>query len=484
MPITLSKEEIAHRMVRMRNAEVGLTRARLRIAKLQVEIATLKQDNHKKDAVIAELEDKLAIKEQQRKELAEKIWKSKRENTSLREPSIRPSGAQASHTAHHRATPAPEDVDDRRTFDLAVCPCCRGPVGAVVDKVEKYQEDIDFSPRKTVRHYTITRHWCPKCQEYVRPWDTPAQNLRRFGPNITGYILYARYRLRLPLDKIVESLEDLHDFKISEGEITNLIEEAAEALGPEYELVTELIRNANSVHADETGWRMNGDNWYMWAFVSKVAAKEDAILYELAETRGGGIPRRVLGNKKDRTIISDGYAVYAKIPGEHQQCWVHLLRPAKKKHPGIYTDLAQLYEELLDELQKPIPERNYAYFDSALARIANNPYTKNRQAKVDPLLSEVQNRIKKHHNNLLTCLKHEGVLPENNTAERAIRPQVILRKIMGASRSEKGAKSLAINTSVIATKLAQNKDTNKSFFDIMIPVIKDAWPDGFAQGCE
>jgi len=30
-----------------------------------------------------------------------------------------------------------------------------------------------------------------------------------------GYILYARYRLRLPLLKIQESLSDLHDFQLS-----------------------------------------------------------------------------------------------------------------------------------------------------------------------------------------------------------------------------------------------------------------------------
>jgi transposase len=476
-------------MIRMRNAEAGLAKARSRILKLKTEVAYLKQQNHQKDQVIANLQDQLAIKEQQRKELAAKIFKPKNQNNSnsnnsnnsLKAPTTRTSGAQIGHTAHHRPAPSPEDVTDRRTFDLAVCPCCRGPVGEAVDKVEKYQEDIDFTPRKVVRHYTITRHWCPKCQEYVRPWDTPAQNLRRFGPNITGYILYARYRLRLPLNKIVESLADLHNFHISEGEVTKLIDEAAIAFGKEYELVTELIRTAKAVHADETGWRMNGNNWFMWAFTSKA---DDAILYEIAETRGGGIPKRILGDNKDRVIISDGYAVYAKIPGEHQQCWVHLLRPAKKKHPGIYQDLCCLYDELLNELPKPIQERNYDYFSKTLTAIADNPYTANKRQKPDPLLVEVQNRIKKHHDDLLTCLKHDGVLPENNTAERAIRPQVVIRKISGGSRSPNGAKSLAVNTSVIATKLAGNKDKNKSFFDVMIPVIREAWPDGFAQGGE
>jgi len=488
MPKVLTKDEVDKRMVRMRNAEAGLTRARNRISKLETEIFTLKEQIVQKDNIIANLEDQLKLKEQQRKELAEKLFKAKKPDStavtadlnSLSKAKRKP-GAQPGHPAHHRPIPDPVEVLDRRTFDLSVCPACKHQVGEVVDKVEKYQEDIEFSPRKIVRHYTITRHWCPTCQEYVRPWNTPAQNLRRFGPNLTGYILYARYRLRLPLDKIAESLDDLHNFQISIGEINSLIDETSTALGPEYELITELIRSAKTIHADETGWRMDGDNWYLWAFVSP---KDGAILYELAETRGGGIPKHTLGDKTDRVIISDGYSVYAKLPGQNQQCWVHLLRTAKKKHPLIYEHLCQLYQELVLELQKPTEQRDYSYFSTTLDKISSDTYTKNKRAKPNPLLSAVQNRIKKHHDQLLTCLRHESVLPENNTAERAIRPQVILRKILGGNRSRQGAKTHATNTSVIATKLAQNKDPTKSFFDVMLPVIKDAFPDGFAQGIE
>lgn len=37
-------------------------------------------------------------------------------------------------------------------------------------------------------------------------------------------------------------------------------------------------RQAKVVYADESGWRMDGDNWYSWAFVDK---ESGAIRYEV-----------------------------------------------------------------------------------------------------------------------------------------------------------------------------------------------------------
>jgi hypothetical protein len=143
--------------------------------------------------------------------------------------------------------------------------------------------------------------------------NTPAQHLRRFGPNVMGSLRYARYRLRLPLAKIQESLRDLHDFEISEGEIGNQLADAKEGFGDQYDLITELIRSARVVSADESGWRMDGDNGYIGA---SVAPEDGAIRYELGDTRGGGIPKEARGDKVDRVIVSDGYLVYNSLPSE------------------------------------------------------------------------------------------------------------------------------------------------------------------------
>ena len=70
-----------------------------------------------------------------------------------------------------------------------------------------------------------------------------------------------------------------------------------------------------------------------------------------------------------------------------------------------------------------------------------------------------------------TCLRYDGVLPENNTAERAIRPQVIMRKIFGGSWSLAGATAHAVNTSVLATLEKRHPGIN--FFDVLLLILKE-----------
>ncbi len=470
----LAEAEIKKRLQQLRNVTMLHARAIAKIAKLEAWLEVRDDLLLQKDARIVELETKLLDKEAQRKDLASKLFKAKKDRTKaaitrdLAAASGTPPrspGAQPGHAPSHRPVPSESEVTDRATFDLSVCPACKNTVGDVVDKVEKYQEDIDLAPRnKIVRHYTITRHWCPGCEEYVRPVNTPAQHLRRFGPNVASYILYARYRLRLPLLKIQESLSDLHDFTISEGEIQNQLDDVRESFGDQYDLITELIRNAKVVYADESGWRMDGDNWYIWAFVSP---EDGAIRYELVDTRGGDTARDALGHDEDQIIVSDGYAVYDSLPGSNQQCWVHLLRAAKAKSVVVYGELCKLYAKLLLELEKPVEQRDKQTISDQLTRIQTKTY------KAEPLAPEIQARIARHHDQLLVCLDHDNVLPENNTAERAIRPQVILRKIFGGNRSPTGAKTHAVNTSVIATRLNQNP--GKSFFEAMLPLIQEAY---------
>jgi transposase len=477
MPKKVSDTEIKHRLQQLRNVTMLHARAMARVTKLESIIAGLRAQLLRKEARITELETKLLDKEAQRKELASKLWKAKKDRAKaaitrdLARASgapLRNPGAQPGHESHTRPTPPESEVTDRAVYDLSACPACKHTVGVVVDKVEKYQEDIDLAPRnKIVRHYTITRHWCGHCQEYVRPVNTPAQHLRRFGPNVVGYILYTRYRLRLPLLKIQESLSDLHDFTMSVGEIQHQLDEARESFGEQYALICELIRSARVVYADESGWRMDGDNWYIWAFVDK---ESGAVRYELVDTRGGDTARDALGGKEDQVIVSDGYSVYNSMDSANQQCWVHLLRVAKSKSVVVYGQLCKLYTQLLLELEKPVEQRDKQWFDEQLTGIQTKAYGKR---KTDELLApEVQARTARHHDQLLVCLDYDNVLPENNTAERAIRPQVIMRKIFGGNRSPTGAKTHAVNTSVIATKLKQNPD--RSFFEVMLPLIQEA----------
>lgn len=432
-----------------------VTRLRNANQKLKQFVFELKETVNAQQKEINKLKDKLQDKELQRKQLASYLFKQGRKSNGHKKL-----GKRCGTPAFHRQTPKDEEVTERREFELSNCPTCKHKLEKPTDESIKYEEDIDLAPRKIIKKFVIFRYWCPVCKEFVKSNHVPP--ITRIGPNAMAYILYSRYRLRLPQEKIKESLKDLHNFKISDGEISEKLQEAESLFGKDYQAICELVKEAKVVYGDETGWRMNGENWWLWVF-----ATEKGTRYVLSETRGKGIAEEALGKEtnetnKDRVIVSDGYAVYAKLPGENQQCWIHLLRTAKLFSIQLYEDLLKLYLKLGDELLKPKEQRNPSLFEKYLQTILEKQYEQQTE--------KVKNRIRKHRQSLLTCLHFDNVLPENNTAERAIRNHVVMRKIFGGCRSPDGARAHEVNTSVIETALKQNPDS--SFFDVIIPLVK------------
>ena len=436
---------------RKNRLEINVTRLKNNALRFRSTIKELKSVIREKDRKISELEARLVDKEAQRKELLSYLYKpNKKDRKSL------PRGKKPGAPGFHRPAPKEDDVTWRATYTPNKCPMCFNQVGDAVDTVVKYEEDIDLKPRPIIKKHTVTRHWCSHCETYVKSMQVPKTS--RIGINVMGYILYARYRLRLPIEKIQESLRDLYNFNISEGEIVQKLKETQEMFGKDYDAIVLLIQEAERVYADETGWKMDGKNWWLWVFVT-----DRGVQYVIEDTRGKGVPERILGNKEDRVIISDGYAAYKNLPGDKQQCWVHLLRKAKLHSTLLYEDLVILYKKLLVELEKPIPKRDRGKFEQAFDLLLGKEYK-------DPEIHLVKNRMQRHRPFLFTCLDYEGVLPENNTAERAIRLQVVMRKIFGGSRSLAGAKAHEVNSSVIETLRRQNPNT--SFFDLILPLLE------------
>src|SRR3989344_2359705 len=192
--------------------QISVTRLKQGNLKLRSQIKALTLIIKEKDRKISELETKLMDKEAQRKELLSYLYKPGKKNVESK-----PRGKKPGAPAFHRPLPPDNAVTQERSYVLKTCPICQGEVGGIVDTVVKYTEDIALKPKPIVTKHTITRHWCSHCETYVKSPDVPP--ITRIGIKTMGYVLYARYRLRLPLGKIQESLNDLYDFKPSEGEI-------------------------------------------------------------------------------------------------------------------------------------------------------------------------------------------------------------------------------------------------------------------------
>jgi transposase len=110
--------------------------------------------------------------------------------------------------------------------------------------------------------------------------------------------------------------------QITPGGVVQAIARQARVLEPTYEAVVEGVRSSRAVAPDETGWRINGQKAWLWAF-----AGEDLTVYLIARGRGCEQAVEILGEKFSGVLERDGWAPYRRFANaRHQTCAAHLLR--------------------------------------------------------------------------------------------------------------------------------------------------------------
>ena len=134
---------------------------------------------------------------------------------------------------------------------------------------------------------------------------------RRFGVNLVSLIVTLREEGRLPVRSIQWYLQTVHQLELSVGAIID-VHATAQRAQPVVAEMLERIRGSPVVHADETGWREDGANGYVWTFSTPTAR------YFLRRGRGKGVVDEVLGESPDPgegrlfsgVLVSDFYPTF------------------------------------------------------------------------------------------------------------------------------------------------------------------------------
>jgi transposase len=170
---------------------------------------------------------------------------------------------------------------------------------------------------------------------------------------LTSVIAYLRTVMRLPVRQIQAYLATLHGLKISSGEIVGLLHRARAHLEPLVAALKQEIRASPAVQADETGWREDGKNGYIWS-----VGTPSIRYYEYHHSRGSEVVKHLLGERFEGVLGSDFLAPYNIHQGLHQRCWVHLLRDRhelKEQYPDD-ADVKQWAKDV-----KAVYDRAVAY---------------------------------------------------------------------------------------------------------------------------
>ena len=434
-------------------------------------IDRLEQSNAKYKTENLSLRRKLADLSLQLKQKPRPLPAFVKANVAADKRSKKP-GRKAGHIAALR--PMPEKIDVHQTLDVPIdpsgcpsCPHCQTQLSDVA-KHERIVEDL-VPAQVLVTCYHTTCGYCPSCRKKVETRadaQPPAADLphAQLGLNALATAAVMRVCYRLPFRQITRLFKQLPGLSISPGAIVKQLKRLAGWLEKQYHRLKLALRLAGVVHADETGWRTNGRNGYLWTLTNA-----NHTLYHVDSTRAGKVIAELLGKAfgqtSDQTLVSDFYQVYDQFDSHQQKCLTHLLRelrdtiakrPELKTHAFFVTCKRLIQSMLKLKKQRATMKKNeYAIkvkqHEDRLDRLAKKTWN-------DVDADRLTKRIVKYQKSLTTFLHKADVDGTNNAAERAIRPAVVMRKITGGSRSKSGAKAWSILASVMRTAEQQGRD--------------------------
>jgi transposase len=354
------------------------------------------------------------------------------------------SAEQSAQAVRRRETPT-----EIRRHALDRCPDCGYPLRGESVARRRQVIDLPVMPAVQVVEHEVIKRWCPVCQA----WHSPRLDVsdavlgqRRIGHRAASLVSWLRTELRLPVASVQAMLAQVFKLHVSAGQVSELAHAVAEAGQSTVGTIKTAIRAQAHVHMDETTWREDGDNGYVWA----MSTADGLRSYTFAFSRAGVVPEGLLRGFTG-TLVTDFYGGYNHTPGRHQRCWVHLLRDLH--------ELLETHTATHPELPAWIDAVIQTYRDAkALNERAPPPTLAERLTAADALVGRVQvlgrqwaqaehkahpahamcKRLLRHDLELFEFVRQPGLAAHNNLAERSVRPLVIARKISGGTRSERG----------------------------------------------
>jgi transposase len=300
-----------------------------------------------------------------------------------------------------------------------------------------------------VRQYEVA---CPCCgkKQVVEP-PTGMEMERTFGARLEATVVYFRQEQHMSYVRTEAALKDLHGVEISQGGIDKIMQRAGKQAEQRIEPIQNEVRESKVIHSDETGSRVDGQNWWEWVFCTA-----NAVLHVIRSNRSLDVIKDVMADHTAEVWVSDCYSAQVKAPSnEHQLCLAHQVRnlqavvdlyPASfwpRAMQALFRSAIHTYNQR-DQLSPP-------EFQAQVQRIERMNNWLLKRSLDQPEAKRLLKRYRKYRDCLFVFLHRTDVGPTNNVSERNLRPSVIHRKVMGCFRSGWGARAYAALASVIAT---------------------------------
>jgi len=353
------------------------------------------------------------------------------------------------------------------------CPSCGG---VLIDKGLRDRLVLESQPLQAQSLlYRLTRKYCPHCRKTFQPSAPGVLPKNLYGNQLLTTATVMHYLHGVPLGRVCEQLQ------VNPGTLVESFHRLAHLFSSVIPNLIEQYRLAPAKHADETSWRTEGQNGYVWLF-----ATEQISLFLFRKSRSSQIPHLVFGEKAlPGVLVVDRYAAYNKAPCPLQYCYAHLLREVEdleKDFPdsvevrGFISVMAPLLASAMKLRTQLIPDPE---FYAKAADIKNQILAAVQAPAMHLGIRRIQDLFLDHASRLYHWVENRKVPADNNLAERDLRPTVIARKVSFGSVSDAGANTRGVLMSVLSSVKKQKGNVEVHLKQTLDQLAKDPQKDPF-----
>lgn len=256
-------------------------------------------------------------------------------------------------------------------------------------------------------------------------------------------------------------LQDLLGMPCCPSLTVKIQNQVAAALEQPYEELRAALADERQLFMDETPTKQANAKAWLWTAVAPLFA-----VFAIFSSRKGDALPKLLG-KTFRGIINCDRAKMYWQAKRLQWCWAHLKRDFQALIDHQDNQVKRLGHDLMRQV-KLMFQHWKRYKSGQIQWQTFRTYMRPIREEINALLLRgafsgnprlvgMCHELWSHREWLWTFVDHEGIEPTNNTAERALRPAVIYRKLSFGTQSQSGSRFIERMLTVCETCRLQGR---------------------------
>jgi transposase len=356
------------------------------------------------------------------------------------------------------------------------CQHCQHPLHGEDRQPQRHQVTEIPPMRPVVTEYQLHQLCCPICGETTRAELPVGVPTGEFGPRVQAITALCTGAYHLSKRTTQDLMQDVFGVSMGLGTVANLEQATVQAVATPVAEARAYVQAQPAAYVDETGWREGRARAWLWTAVTACVT-----IFLVRLSRSAKVAQELLGEQFWGWLVTARWRAYSWYPTWRRQvCWAHLLRdieamierggPSQAMGEALRAQARQMFHWWHRVRDGTLAHTTFACYMWPVRRDVERLLDAGQTCGV-PKTEGTCREILKRRQALWTFVRHEGVDPTNNAAERAIRPGVLWRKGSFGTQSPEGSRFVEAMMTVVATL----KQQHRNVLDYLTAACEATW---------